>query len=317
MTPPPSTTEPRLRDRAIARSLPLMPRSLVRRVSAPYIAGETLDSAMAAVQSLADEGMGTTVDVLGENITLAEQARATRDEYVALLDRLAALGNADLVNVSVKLTAVGLAFDRALARELTLEIVEHAGRLGGFVRIDMEDTPYTDATLDVYRWLRGLGHDHVGVVLQAYLRRSLDDAAQLAEMGARVRVVKGIYVEPESLAFRDMGTINGNFVAVGRLLAEAGCHVAFATHDAGLVRATADMVAELELPHEQYEYQMLLGVQEGLRQRVLADGHAVRVYVPFGARWYEYSLRRLRENPRVAGHVAADVVRGMGRRIRS
>jgi len=309
------TTDARLRDRALARTLPLMPRGLVRRVAAPYIAGDRLEEAVSSVAALTQRGMATTLDVLGEAITREDQARATAGEYLDALDALHALGAPDLVNVSVKLTALGLSFDEALAEKLMLSIVERAERFGGFVRIDMEDTPYTDATLGMFERLRAAGHEDVGVVLQAYLKRTLEDATRLAQTGARVRVVKGIYVEPEALAFRDMGTVNGNFIAVSRVLAEAGCHVAFATHDDALVEATGRLVRELGLGPEQYEYQMLLGVREPLRDRLVREQQPMRIYVPYGARWYEYSLRRLRENPRVAGHVAGDVLRTFGRRF--
>jgi proline dehydrogenase len=188
-------------------------------------------------------------------------------------------------------------------------------RIGGFVRVDMEDSPYTDATLELFRSLRASGHDNVGIVIQSYLKRSRADVEQLASEGARVRVVKGIYVEPESLAWRDMETINRSYLELCRILAEAGCHAAYATHDDVLISGCLDIVEQLGVPREQYEFQMLLGVREARRDDLVDQGHPMRVYVPYGAQWYEYSVRRLRENPRVAGHVAKATLDGWRQRL--
>lgn len=331
------STDSRLRDRAIARSLPLMPRRLVQRISAPYIAGVTMADALRTVDSLAARGMGTTIDVLGEAITRREQAIATRDAYLETIAALAAHDGRDghdghdgrdpqphdihassINNVSVKLTALGLGIDDDLVHDNVREIAAAITALPhGFLRIDMEDAPYTDATLALYRRLRdgdGFG-DKVGIVIQAYLKRSRADVEQLAAEGARVRIVKGIYQESETIAYRDMHTINQNFVHLCRVLGEAGCHVAYATHDDRVIDGCVELVRELDLSRERYEFQMLLGVREQRRDDLLDQGHPMRVYVPYGAQWYEYSLRRLRENPRVAGHVAADVLQSWRRRL--
>jgi proline dehydrogenase len=187
-------------------------------------------------------------------------------------------------------------------------------RIGGFVRIDMEDSPYTDATLELYRTLQA-AHGNLGVVVQAYLKRTRADVERLAGEGARVRVVKGIYVEPEAIAWRDMATINRSYLALCRILAEAGCHAAYATHDDRLIEGCLDLVQQQGLATDRYEFQMLLGVREGRRDDLVDDGHPVRVYVPYGAQWYEYSVRRLRENPRVAGQVASATLGSWTRRI--
>lgn len=318
MTPPPATTEPRLVDKAIVRTMPIMPKRLVQRLSAPYIAGATLDEALAVVSGLAERGMGTTVDVLGEAISRREEAEATRDAYLAAIERLGELdAPAALVrNASVKLTALGLGIDDRLVHDNVDAIAAAMQRIGGFVRIDMEDTPYTDATLELYRSLRDAGRDNLGIVVQAYLKRSRADVEQLASEGARVRVVKGIYVEPEQLAWRDMETINRSYLDLCRILAEAGCHAAYATHDDRLIGGCLDLVERLDVPTDRYEFQMLLGVREERRDDLVEQGHPMRVYVPFGAQWYEYSVRRLRENPRVAGQVAEATIRGWGRRLR-
>jgi proline dehydrogenase len=288
--------------------LPLVPRRLVRRFSAPYIAGDTLDAAITTVQRLASMGTSTTLDVLGEAISSIEEAQLTRDEYLDAIDALAKLGTTNLVNVSVKLTALGLGIDDARCVEFVGDIARRAAQYGGFVRIDMEDSPFTDATLAVHQQLVNAGHTNVGVVIQAYLHRSEADVRKLAARGTRVRMVKGIYVEPETIAWRDMARINRSFIELSALLLDAGCHVAFATHDDHLIAAAEQLIAERELGADHYEFQMLLGVREDRRDALVAAGHPVRVYVPFGARWYEYSMRRLRENPRVAGMVARDTL---------
>ncbi|MCW2921242.1 MAG: L-proline dehydrogenase [Thermoleophilia bacterium] len=317
MTPPPATTEPRLIDRAIVKTMPIMPRRLVQRLSAPYIAGDTLDGAIGVVTSLAARGMGSTLDVLGEAITSREEAEATRDAY---LEAIAELGQLDaptplVRNVSVKLTALGLGIDDTLVHENVDAIAAAMQQIGGFVRVDMEDTPYTDATLELYRSLRDAGRDNLGIVIQAYLKRSRADVEALASEGARVRVVKGIYVEPLELAWRDMATINRSYLDLCRILAEAGCHAAYATHDDKLISGCLDLVERMDLSRDLYEFQMLLGVREERRDDLVDQGHPMRVYVPFGAQWYEYSVRRLRENPRVAGQVAQATLLGWKRRL--
>jgi proline dehydrogenase len=309
------TTDARLRDKAMARTLPLLPRGLVRRLSSPYIAGEQLGEAVQVIHALAQEGMSTTLDVLGEAITTREEAIATHDAYLEALDALGLLDDRNLRNVSVKLTALGLAIDEGLCAELVRSIVERAAEVDGFVRIDMEDSPWTDATLALHELLREDGLENVGIVVQAYLKRSAADVAKLAASGARVRVVKGIYVEPEAIAWRDMQQINASYLELSRTLLAAGCHVAFATHDDELIRGGQALVDELGVPKSGYEFQMLLGVREERRDALVAAGHPMRVYVPYGRQWYEYSVRRLRENPRMAGHVAGDIARTLRRRL--
>jgi proline dehydrogenase len=293
-----------------------MPRWVVRKVSQRYIAGETIGAAAETVRTLNEQGLTATVDVLGEAITKRSEASATYDEYLRMIDALASLGNSDLVNVSVKLTALGLDIDRALTADHVAGIANHASRHGGFVRIDMEDSPYTDATLDLYDELRACGCDNLGVVIQSYLHRSEADVERLAATGARVRLVKGIYVEPTDIAWHDMSAINASYLRLARTLISRGSHVAFATHDDALIDGALQLVAEFDLSRDRYEFQMLLGVREDLRDRLNAHGHPVRVYVPFGSRWYEYSVRRLRENPRIARLVARDVLGSLLRPFR-
>ncbi|MEN8148971.1 MAG: proline dehydrogenase family protein [Planctomycetota bacterium] len=288
-------------DRPLAALLPFVPRFIVGRVSRAYIAGATLDSAIGRVRDLNDLGAGATLDLLGEELHEADQWRATAAGYREAIAAIAAAGVKS--GVSLKLTAFGLMKDPALTKELVTEILVDARAAGRFVRLDMEDATTTDATLDLYRELRSDGFDNVGVVLQTCLRRTLDDARALAAVKADVRVVKGIYIEPEEISWRDPQVIRENYVRVVRTLLAAGCRVAAATHDEVLVHETRIAMEELGVDREMVEFQMLLGVREELRDGILANGFRMRVYVPYGEKWYEYSMRRLRENPAMAGHI--------------
>jgi proline dehydrogenase len=291
-----------LLDRAIVRLLPAVPRPIVQRLSSRYIAGPTIDDAMRVVRRLNAKGKLATVDVLGEEITSAEVARGIAGQYH---DVLARIQDESLdANVSVKLTGFGLELDHDLCRETLEAVVADAAARGNFVRIDMEDSSTTDRTLALYRDLRESGHTSVGVVLQAYLRRTLDDLPGLDN----VRLCKGIYVEPHELAFRDYDEVRANYVRCLEALAAQGTYAAIATHDEHLIGEALRIVREAGLPRDRYEFQMLLGVRPDRADELVADGHRLRVYVPFGTHWYEYSVRRLQENPKIAGYVAGDVV---------
>jgi proline dehydrogenase len=295
-----------LLDRAVVTLLPAVPRSVVRTLSARYIAGSELEDARRVVAGLNAAGKLATVDVLGEEITHADEAEEITRAYLDVLDAIAADGLD--ANLSVKLTALGLVLDPGLARENLKRIVAP----GTFVRIDMEDSSTTDATLALYRDLVGEGCDNLGVVLQAALKRTEDDARALA--GANVRLCKGIYIEPAAISYRDFDDIRACFARTLEILLDGGCYVGIATHDQWLVDRALDAVRERELGPDEYEFQMLLGVRRDLGDRLVADGHRLRIYVPFGRQWYEYSLRRLQENPKVAGYVAGDLARSLVRR---
>ena len=294
----------RLFDRAVVRVLPAVPRSVVRRVASPYIAGSTLDDARRVVAGLNAEGMRATVDVLGEEIARPDEAEAIARAY---RDALAAITEDGLeANISIKLTGFGLKLDEGLCRELVFGLVADAHQRGTFVRLDMEDSSTTDATLELYRALRAAGHDGVGVVLQAALSRTLSDVEELASLEPSVRLCKGIYVEPPSVAYQGFDEIRTSFVAcLDALLAGTG-RVAIATHDEWLIERAVERVEGVG--RGRYEMQMLLGVRADRARRLVADGHPLRIYVPYGEQWYEYSLRRLQENPKVAGYVAKDVL---------
>ena len=276
-----------------------MPKPVVQLFSSRYIAGSTLSDAVGVVRRLNGEGMLATIDVLGEEITHADEARAIARAYLDVFD---AIEREQLdANVSVKLTALGLKLSYDLCKENVLEVLAQ----GRFVRIDMEDSTTTDATLRLYRELREAGHDNVGIVLQAYLRRTLDDVGALADLKPNVRLCKGIYVEPPSLAYSGADSVRTSFVQCLDALLEAGAYVAAATHDERLIGEA--------LRRDVPEFQMLLGVREERARELVADGRRVRIYVPFGEQWYAYSLRRLQENPAMATTIARAAV---GRALR-
>jgi proline dehydrogenase len=291
-----------LLDSALVRLLPAVPKPVVQLFSSRYIAGATLTEAVDSVRELNDGGKMATVDVLGEEITSEDEARAIAQAYD---DVFAAIDQAGLdSNVSVKLTALGLDLSYELCRENLVEVVQTAAGYGNFVRIDMEDSSTTDETLRLYRELREDGHENLGIVLQARLRRTLDDIEALADLRPSVRICKGIYLEPGSIAFTDYETVRANFLRCLEALFDAGCYVGVATHDEWLIGETLARIGRRSLQPLDYELQMLLGVREQRRDELVAERHRLRVYVPFGEHWYAYSLRRLQENPAMAGTIA-------------
>jgi proline dehydrogenase len=300
-------------DRAIVRLLPAVPRPIVQKLSERYIAGPELKDAREAVRRINAEGKMATIDVLGEEITTEEEAAAIVRSYQ---DVFADIQRCKLdSNVSVKLTALGLKLGYDVCRDNLRAVVEDAASRGNFVRIDMEDSSTTDDTLRLYRELRAEGHDNVGVVLQAMLRRTLTDIETLADLRPSVRLCKGIYVEPPEIAYQEFEAVRASFVRALTALLDAGCYVGIATHDEWLLHEGRRLVAERGLGREDYEFQMLLGVRPALGDELVVEGHRLRIYVPFGRHWYAYSLRRLQENPKIAGYIAADTLgRLIGRR---
>lgn len=292
-------------DKAIAQSVPVIPRPVVKKISSRYIAGDTLDEAVKTVRDLNREGCVATIDLLGESTeSKADAARKLRD-YKKVVD---ALDEHDLKSgISIKLTGLGLTLNEELCRANVEEIVEYAGARGRFVRVDMEDSPYTSATLsivqDTYR-----RHPNTGAVLQAYMRRSIEDVQRVIEAGFSVRLCKGIYDEPRQVAYKDFDTVRQNYIFLLDELLKGGVYVGVATHDEFLIWHALRLIHQLGIPKDRYEFQMLLGVDEELRRILVEAGHKLRVYVPFGEDWYEYSTRRLKENPKIAGYVAKDVL---------
>jgi proline dehydrogenase len=299
----------RVVDRAIAATLPAVPRPVVRHFASRYIAGESLADALLVVRTLNERGICATIDVLGESVRRVDQAQRTAREYEDVMNSLADHGLE--AGISVKLSAIGIEVDHELAVRQLESVIRCAARHDRFVRIDMEESRLVDSTLAVYRRMRAAGHENVGVVIQSYLRRALADIRDLAPLAPSVRLVKGIYIEPRRIAYRDMVIVNRNFtLLLEELLAGEG-HVGIATHDERLVWEALRLIDKLGVPGDRYEFQMLLGVDPELRDLLVDAGHRMRIYVPFGEAWYEYSIRRLQENPSIAGYVAVDAARAL------
>jgi proline dehydrogenase len=294
-------------DRAIVRVLPAVPRPVVKRLSRRYIAGEALPEACRVVKRLNEAGKLATLDVLGEEVTTHEESLALVEAYRNVFEtiRREALDS----NVSVKPTGLGLSIDTDFCRQNLADLVRCAEERSNFVRIDMEDASTTSDTLEVYRSLRAQGLTSVGVVLQARLRRTSDDISALVDLRPNVRVCKGIYLEPAEIAYQGAQAIRENFVNAVDDLLEAGAYVAVATHDSWVIDRAKELLGKHGKKREEYEFQMLLGVRDALGDQLVREGHRLRVYVPFGRRWYEYSVRRLQENPAMATAIAKATAR--------
>lgn len=279
------------------------PDSFARR----FVAGETLAEAVAVARRIEAEGRTVTLDFLGESVaSMAEADRATR-LYIGILQDVAAAGISR--NVSLKLTQLGLTVDRATCVDNLRRILDPATTQEFFVRIDMEDSPYTQVTLDVFETLWQQGYRNTGVVLQSYLSRSLEDARRMNQLGARVRLVKGAYKEPRSVAFQSKAQVDDMFVQIMRLLLVEGASPAIATHDAAMIDATKAFAAERGIPADRYEFQMLYGIRRDLQRTLVSQGYRVRVYLPFGREWFPYFMRRLGERPANLGFVLRSVVK--------
>jgi proline dehydrogenase len=279
--------------RLVVTTLPLVPKSLVGRVAARYVAGETSEEAFATVRELNARGAMATLDLLGEEVTVRDKAEAAVEEYVRLFEEIDR-GQVDS-NVSIKLTMLGLKIDQEFCLQNVERIAEAAQRFGNFLRLDMEDHTCIDATLEIYHQLQPR-FGNLGVVFQSYMRRTLDDIEGLPDDSGNVRLCKGIYVEPRPVAWKGYNTVRHNFIAALEKMITGGVYAAIATHDEFLVCAAVALIDKHRLPRDRYEFQMLLGVDEELREILLKGGHRLRVYVPYGT-------RRLRENPEVARHV--------------
>jgi len=288
-------------DRLVSLTLPIVPKPIVGYFSRRYIAGENLDQAFAVSRQLLDRNALVTMDILGEFIEELSEADTNTAQYVDLIRQVARAGLPD-TNVSVKLTALGLQLDKAACLANLRKLMDAIRETGNFLRIDMEDSPCTDDTLELYRVLRDEYPGMVGVVLQARLRRSMADIDAHIHPQANYRLCKGIYLEPEEIAFTEAGPIRTSFTALLERMIETGAYVGIATHDEQLVDEAIGLIEKHGLAKDRYEFQMLLGVTEVLRQRILDAGHRLRVYVPYGVQWYPYSVRRLRENPQIAGY---------------
>ena len=281
---------------------------LARKFASRFVAGETIDSAVAAARDLAARGITASLDLLGESVTVEAEAVAARDQYLAMLERMAAAGGE--VNVSVKLTQMGLDIDEELCAANVLRILDKAQRVNGFVRLDMEGSDYTQRTLDFFeqRLLDRFGR-HCGVVIQSMLRRSEADVARLIAMRARVRLCKGAYLEPPAVAFPDKADVDRNYVTLMERLLSAGTYPGIATHDQAIIAHAREFVRRESIGADRFEFQMLYGVRRDLQHALVRGGHRMRVYVPFGTQWYPYLMRRLAERPANIAFILGNVVR--------
>ena len=285
----------------IIQSLPLMPKPLVAKVAKKYIAGASLSDAIRVSKELEQKKAAVTIDVLGEFVESKEQAH---HEYRASMQVLDAIKENNLkAYLSIKPTSLGLGIQYDYGYTHIRSIVAKAQELGAFVRMDMENSPYTNDTLRAYKQLREEGFSNCGIVLQAYLKRTQNDIKELAHFKPNVRLCKGIYVESESIAFKNPDDIRKNYMECLHLLMENSTKIGIATHDDFLINNAQKLINEQKLDSQRYEFQMLLGVREYRRDEIIAQGHSMRIYVPFGEDWYGYSIRRLKENPAIARNV--------------
>lgn len=280
--------------------IPVVPKPIVRLFSKPYVAGDKLEHAVETVKALNRRGIIATMDVLGESTNSEPATHSYVDEY---LDVLRTIEQESLdCSISLKPTQLGLLIDKELCYNNIKQILEQAKTLNNFVRIDMEDSNCTTDTIEIYERLRG-EFDNVGIVIQAYLRRSLDDVKQICQHSANFRICKGIYIEPRDIAYKDGEIVNNNFAWLIETALEKKSYVGIATHDEKVVWRALRIIEDLGLNRDEYEFQMLLGVDEQMRDILVNAGHRLRVYVPYGEQWYAYVVRRLKENPTIASYV--------------
>jgi proline dehydrogenase len=279
----------------------LLPKRLVKRFAMRYIAGEKLDDAIRVMKFLNLKNIIGTLDVLGENVSMKEESLLATQAGEEVLHSINE--NHLNANLSIKLTQFGLKIDEEFCYSNVRSLLGIASRYNNFVRIDMEDSSTTSATLKLYERLRSEGYENVGVVIQANMRRSEGDIQRLISMKANVRLCKGAYMELEAIAFKSREEIQLNYLKLLKMLFDAKCYVGIATHDDFLVSGAYQYIQEMNLQKADYEFQMLYGVKIKLRDQIVADGHRLRIYVPFGQHWYAYSIRRFKENPQIARYV--------------
>jgi proline dehydrogenase len=288
----------------IVNFVKLLPKSFVYIFAKKYVAGIRLEDAMNVTRDLNSKGIVATIDVLGEAITNLDEASATQKACMEVLESIEK--NKLNANLSIKPTSLGLAINTEVCFNLVEELVQKAAEYNNFVRLDMEDSPYTDLTIELFTKLYQK-YSNVGIVLQAYLKRTYSDVENLNPLGTNYRLCKGIYVEPAEIAFKSREEIRKNYVKILGKMLDDGNYVGIATHDQFLINKAYGMLREKNIAEGNYEFQMLYGVREDLRDKIVADGHKLRVYVPFGEKWYEYSMRRFQENPELAWYVTKSV----------
>jgi len=295
-----------LSERKTPRRL-LMSLPAARKLPRRFIAGETLEDALAAIRRLNADGFEATLDHLGESVTNAAEAEATCRGYLDVMDRLRSDGLR--ANISVKLTALGLALDESLTLKNVQALVERACKLQAFVRIDMEGSPFTESTLRVFR-NAGAPRERLGIVVQSYLRRTDRDVTDLLSRGARIRLVKGAYKEPPDIAFPDKADVDASFVNLMQKMLTGGAYHAIATHDPAMIDATLAFARQHNIGPDRFEFQMLYGVGRRLQRDLVQKGYRVRIYVPYGGEWYPYFMRRLAERPANVLFLLRSLVRG-------
>lgn len=279
------------------------PNSFARR----FIAGETIDEAIVVARAIESARLTQSLDLLGESVGSMAEADAATRAYLAMIERIVAAGIGR--NISLKLTQLGLTIDRATCVDNLRRILDAGVTHDFFVRVDMENSPYTQVTLDVFETMWQQGYRNAGIVLQSYLKRSAGDAARMIELGARVRLVKGAYKEPKAVAYQRKEDVDASFVEIMQLLLERGCDPAIATHDPDMLTATRMFASTRGCPADRYEFQMLYGVRRDLQAELRDAGYRVRVYVPFGREWFPYFMRRLGERPANVGFVIRGLLR--------
>jgi len=277
-------------------------RSFARR----FIAGETIEEAIVAARQIEQSGLTQTLDLLGESVASIAEADVATRAYLEVLDKIVAAGIGR--NISLKLTQLGLTIDRATCVDNLRRILDAAGKHEFFVRIDMENSPFTQVTLDVFETMWQQGYRNAGVVLQSCLPRSVQDARRMNELGARVRIVKGAYKEPRAVAYQDKAQVDTAYVEITRLLLSEGNYPAIATHDPAMIDAARAHAAAKGIAADRFEFQMLYGIRRDLQAQLRADGFGVRVYVPFGREWFPYFMRRLGERPANIGFVIRGIL---------
>lgn len=288
----------------IVRLVQLMPKSVVKIFAKKYIAGDSLQDAVRVVRSLNQKGIYATIDVLGEAISTKDEALSSKNQCLEVLEAIEK--NGLMANLSIKPTQFGYGIDREFGIEVISEVLEKARQMKNFVRLDMEDSSTTDATFELLKCLKKK-FENVGVVVQAYLKRTRNDIFSLNSAATNFRLCKGIYIEPESIAYKERQRIRDNYLELLRIMFEKKAYVGIATHDEYLIEHAKSLIRDMNIPSDKYEFQMLYGVREDLRDKINAEGHKIRIYVPFGIQWYKYSVRRLQENPQLAWYITKSI----------
>ncbi len=301
-------------NRLIANMIPLFPKKLIWVFSKRYIAGQNINEAVLASKQLNAENMKITVDLLGEFISDLSEATKNKEEYLEIIERFEK--EKIIGNYSLKPTSFGLLLDKDVCYNNVREIVAKAAEYNNFLRVDMEDSPCVDLEIDMYRKLKAEFPKNVGLVLQSYMKRTMQDVEDLMDIHTKeapvnYRLCKGIYVEPKEIAYKNYHEINNNYIKILDYMFQNKIYVGIATHDKILVNTAIELIEKYNVPKDRYEFQMLYGVTPELRKHVVDKGYTMRVYVPFGKDWFGYSTRRLKENPKMANHIIkAMFVRG-------